>query len=67
MIHLTKDRQLYGTALCDNYSDPDNPACIPLRWWNGNRDGMCAECLKKHDGKTLTSATPSTIIQPAAG
>lgn len=46
MLHLTDGRHVNDPALCGNYSDPDNPDCIPLRWWNGNREGVCLECLR---------------------
>jgi hypothetical protein len=49
MLHLTDQPMLTDPALCGHQPDPADPDCIPLRWWNGNRDGVCGECLRLAD------------------
>jgi hypothetical protein len=71
MLHLTDQPMLTDPALCGHQPDPADPDCVPLRWWNGNRDGVCPECLRRQEAesaeKVLTPPRPSAILPTAAG
>lgn len=41
------------------YSD-----AIPVRWWNGRRDGVCPECLEAFDRQAVGATNPLCRSSP---
>ena len=49
-LHLTRDKH-HGGPLCGQPRF-DRTALVPMEWWNGNREGVCQQCLEESSPRT---------------